>query len=65
MTASKYYAEQKNELRNKRTGVTGGYAGEILFNKSTTVPEAPRVGCAMDGMATDVYYLKGGYVRDD
>ena len=28
-----------------------------VFNRSTTVPEAPRVGCAMDGIATDVYYL--------
>ena len=25
------------------------------------MPEAPRVGCAMDGMATDVYCLEGGY----
>ena len=24
------------------------------------MPEAPRVGCAMDGIATDVYYLEGG-----
>ena len=24
------------------------------------MPEAPRVGCAMDGMATDVYCLEGG-----
>ena len=34
-----------------------------MLNKSTTVLEAPRVGCAMDGVATDVYCLKGGYDR--
>ena len=28
------------------------------FNRSTTVLEAPRVGCAIDGRATDVYYLE-------
>ena len=26
-----------------------------IFNRSTTVLEAPRVGCAMDGMATDFH----------
>ena len=41
MTASKYYAKQRNKLRNKRTGVTGGHAGETTITASLTMPQNP------------------------
>ena len=48
--------------------VARGYAGEIRFltgvrrcRKHLTEREVPNAGCAMDGMASDVYYLKGGF----
>ena len=36
---------------------------EYILNKSTTPLDAVRVGCAMDGTATDVYWHLIGRVR--
>ena len=49
-------------MEGMATDIHNGHEGGTRFlNRSTTVPDAPRVGCATDGIATDVYCLDGGY----
>ena len=47
--------EQENRRVRKR--------GTECFNRSTTALDVARVDCAMDGMATDVFWNLKGRVR--